>query len=75
MKLSHVLVTSRAVYFDGITEVPCYIAEDGVEFHPGGRSDVNRLRVEFLTGTVHFDDLSAAPTPIYDELVSEFGTP
>lgn len=72
MKLSHVLVTDKAVYFDGIFEAPCYIADGGVQFEPGP-GGCNRLTVEFLTGPVHFDDLATAPTPIYDRLVSELG--
>lgn len=84
MKLSHVLVTDKSVYFDGLFEAPCYIAENGVKFEPGLGRDCNRLTVEFLTGPVlfdgshdgtapHFDGYS--PTPIYDRLVSEIGCP
>ena len=73
MRLSHVLITNKSVYFDGIFEVPCYIADSGVQFTPG--PDVNRLTVEFLTGPVHFDNCQSAPTPIYDHLVNEIGAP
>ncbi|AYD87069.1 hypothetical protein SEA_NICOLETERA_42 [Mycobacterium phage NicoleTera] len=50
-----VLVTDKAVYFDG-WELPWFIAEDGISFTPGGRDDINRLTVEFLVGTVTFRD-------------------
>jgi hypothetical protein len=48
-----VLVTDRAVYFDG-QELPWYIAKDGVSFKPGGSDDINRLTVEFLVSTTTF---------------------
>ncbi|BBC53838.1 hypothetical protein [Mycobacterium phage PP] len=54
-RFPEVLVTDRAVFFDG-EELPWHIAEDGISFEPGGRDDFNRLTVEFLTGTVTFND-------------------
>lgn len=48
-----VLVTDKAVYFDG-SELPWYIAERGIQFEPGGNTDVNRLTVEFLVGETTF---------------------
>ncbi|AXC33499.1 hypothetical protein SEA_SHAM4_39 [Mycobacterium phage Sham4] len=50
-----VMVTPRAVYFDG-RELPWYIAKDGISFTPGGHDDINRLTVEFLVGDVTFKD-------------------
>ncbi|AEL17918.1 hypothetical protein TRIXIE_41 [Mycobacterium phage Trixie] len=50
-----VLVTEKAVYFDG-QELPWHIAQDGISFKPGGRDDINRLTVEFLVGTTTFED-------------------
>ncbi|AGR46455.1 hypothetical protein SEA_SUPERCHUNK_40 [Mycobacterium phage Superchunk] len=50
-----VLVTDRAVFFDGL-ELPWYIAENGISFKPGGSNDINTLTVEFLVGTTTFKD-------------------
>jgi len=62
---SSVVVTDKAVLFDGI-ELPAYIAQGGISFKPGGWDDVNRLTVEFLVGPVVFTD----PT-VEAEVVSE----
>ncbi|AVP41885.1 hypothetical protein SEA_JSQUARED_39 [Mycobacterium phage Jsquared] len=48
-----VLVTDRAVYFDG-QELPWHIAEDGISFTPGGRFDINTLTVDFFVNSVTF---------------------
>ncbi|ASJ79737.1 hypothetical protein KIY85_gp40 [Mycobacterium phage Heffalump] len=50
-----VLVTEKAVYFDGY-ELPWFISENGISFKPGGSDDCNRMMVEFLVGTVTFKD-------------------
>ncbi|AMS01033.1 hypothetical protein SEA_ARCHERNM_39 [Mycobacterium phage ArcherNM] len=50
-----VLVTDKAVYFDG-WELPWFIAKDGISFTPGGSDDINRLTVEFFVGTTTFRD-------------------
>ncbi|AHG24261.1 hypothetical protein KIY80_gp37 [Mycobacterium phage Benvolio] len=50
-----VVVTDKAVYFDGY-ELPWYITENGIDFKPGGHDDFNRLRIEFIVGTTTFSD-------------------
>jgi hypothetical protein len=75
--LARVLITRDNVYFNGIA-VPCYIAEKGITFIPGGDNDCNRLIVEFLVSTVEADDPSMVPdaamsTPIWDQLMIEAG--
>ncbi|ATN92168.1 hypothetical protein SEA_TIPSYTHETREX_38 [Mycobacterium phage TipsytheTRex] len=49
-----VLVTDKAVYFDG-QELPWHIAEDGIRFKPGGRFDINTLTVDFFVNSVTFE--------------------
>jgi hypothetical protein len=77
--LARVHITRDNVYFNGIA-VPCYIAENGVTFVPGGQQDCNRLIVEFLVGDVVSDDPTFFPdndcgTPIYDQLMLEAPKP
>lgn len=54
MHCPDVVVTDRAVYFDGY-ELPWFISEDGIDFKPGGRTDFNRLRVEFIVESARFE--------------------
>ncbi|QDK03476.1 hypothetical protein SEA_PAINTERBOY_42 [Mycobacterium phage PainterBoy] len=49
-----VLVTDRAVFFDG-QELPWHIAEDGIRFRPGGHDDINTLTVDFFVNNVTFE--------------------
>lgn len=51
--MPNVLVTDKAVYFDGL-ELPWYIAENGISFKPGGRDAINRLTVEFFVNSATF---------------------
>ena len=48
-----VVVTDRAVFFDGL-ELPWYIAENGISFKPGGSDDLNTLTVEFIVDSTTF---------------------
>ncbi|BBC43860.1 hypothetical protein [Mycobacterium phage GS4E] len=52
-RFPEVLVTEKAVYFDGY-ELPWYISQDGVDFKPGGRDDFHRLRIDFLVENATF---------------------
>lgn len=67
LDMASVLVTDRAVLFNGV-ELPCLIAQDGISFKPGGWSDVNRLTVEFLVGPVVFTDPSIESTVVGDRI-------
>jgi hypothetical protein len=49
-----VLVTDRAVYFDG-KELPWLIAKDGVSFKPGGSDDISTITIEFFVETAKFE--------------------
>ena len=73
--LARAHITRDNLYLNGIA-MPCYIAEGGITFVPGGQMDCNRLIVEFLVGDVVADDPSFfgdidCGTPIYDQLMLE----
>ncbi|QGJ94804.1 hypothetical protein SEA_BLINN1_43 [Mycobacterium phage Blinn1] len=48
-----VVVTDRAVFFDG-QELPWHIAKDGISFKPGGHDDINTLTVDFFVNNATF---------------------
>lgn len=54
-ELPSVRVTRTGVQMDG-AELPGLIAEGGVEFRPGGASDVNTLTVTFIVGQFEAED-------------------
>lgn len=62
-----VLVTDRAVYFDGF-ELPWFIAQNGISFKPGGHDDINTLTVEFFVNSATFLGIDpAAPWVLVEE--------
>ena len=76
--LARVHITRDNIYFNGVA-VPRYVADGGVTFIPGGSKDCNRLRIEFLVGTVVSDDPTILPedfgAPIYEQLMIEAPKP